>query len=700
MSTTEDIKSKLDIVDYISRYVPDLKKAGRYYKACCPFHSEKTPSFVVNPDRQSWRCFGACAEGGDVFSFAMKLHGWDFKETLENLGELTGVEVQRQSPRQKAAQQHLDRLRGLLSTAAEYYHAHLMVAEDEAARAVMHYAQEKRGFTRQTLEAFQIGYAPDGWQTMLDALRKLGYKETEIIQSGMAIRNDKGRVYDRFRHRLMVPIRDERGRVVGFGARALNPDDNPKYLNSPQTPVFDKSRLLFGLDAAKGAIRERETAVIVEGYMDAVQAHQAGYRNVVAQMGTALTEAQLKLVVPRYAQRVIMALDADDAGQNATRRSLETARKALQADYAGRLAVDIRILQIPGAKDPDDLLREEPEAWPDLIDAAQPVADFVIALETAHLKPNASLQERKAIAARVLPLLAASEDNLYRQENLQKLALKLRIAETALMQWARELQKQQANQRPAATPQPPPPRDMPPGLQQAASQMPPSMDEAPPPGFHNPDSQPPLDGDDDEAALSREQADPLETYSLALLLRDPNLMFQINRRLRLLANGDGRLLAQALADFGPDDFTRSDYRQLMRLVVASVRQVKMDPHDYLSEHLDESLMPIYAMLRAEERLHHEERLAGRLRGDFTVEWKQHARKHLLRLDHATELTSRAFNLRKRRLERELDEMRFLLMDVPEGAANLAGDADLMLMRGLHRLNEALRPPRFADSVKP
>ena len=358
MSVADEIKSKLDIVQYIQRYVP-LKKAGRTWKACCPFHSEKTPSFVVNENNQSWRCFGACAEGGDIFNFAMKYNGWTFPEALDELGKLAGVEVRQQTPEQRQHYEELDRLRGLLKSTADYFHDQLFDPNNPAAIATLNYARQKRGLSDDTLRRFQIGFAPPGWQNAVDMLTGLGYSEADLLATGIASRNEEsGRVYDRFRNRLMIPIRDERGRVVGFGARALAPDDNPKYLNSPQSALFDKSHLLYGLDMAKQTIRDGSTAVIVEGYLDAIQAHQAGYTNVVAQMGTALTEAQLKLIAPRLADHIILSLDSDAAGQSATRRSLEVARQTLEADYAGRLSVDIRVLVVPGAKDPDDLIRE------------------------------------------------------------------------------------------------------------------------------------------------------------------------------------------------------------------------------------------------------------------------------------------------------------------------------------------------------
>src|SRR5690606_18231196 len=216
MSVTDEIKARLDIVNYIQQFVP-LKKAGRSYKACCPFHNEKTPSFIVNPETQTWRCFGSCAEGGDLFSFAQKYHGWAFPEALQELGKLAGVAVQQQSAEQKQQAERLDALRGLMQAAADYYSEQLQNAGD-----VLRYVREKRGFSDETIQIYGIGYAPEGWQTTLDYLTQLGYAEDDIVEVGLARRSDAGRVYDYFRHRLMIPIRDERGRVIGFGARALS----------------------------------------------------------------------------------------------------------------------------------------------------------------------------------------------------------------------------------------------------------------------------------------------------------------------------------------------------------------------------------------------------------------------------------------------------------------------------------------------
>ncbi len=630
MSVTEEIKARLDIVSYIQQYVP-LKKAGRYYKACCPFHAERTPSFVVNPDTQTWRCYGACAEGGDLFSFAQKQHGWNFPEALEELSKAAGVEVRKQTSAEREQGERLDRLRGILKTAADIYHQHLMTGEGHDVDAVRDYAHHKRGLTDDTLHRFQIGYAPSGWQNMLEELKHLGYDEEEIVECGLVIRNDQGRVYDRFRNRLVMPIRDIRGRVIGFGARALDPDDNPKYLNSPQSDVFDKSRTLFGLDLAKDTIRDQETVVIVEGYMDVIQAHQAGFTNVVAQMGTAMTEAQIKLVAPRYAHKIIMALDSDAAGQNATRRSLETARKVLAADFSGQFSVDIRVLQIPGAKDPDDLIRESPDQWLDEVQKALPVADFVIGMETASLAPDASLQEREMAARRILPLLVASENNMIRRENIQKLALRLRIGERDLLNWA-DTQKME-KPRPAA-PEPPP-------LDYESMEPPPEIEDE----IYEPPPPPDLP----------------EAHTLRLLCRNPDVYYQINRKFRELAMNDMQLESGPLCDLGTADFSHADYRRIMEVFTGAISQHDMEIEEYLREHMDLALMPVLEALLADDREVISQTIGLRFGEDVMVSYNQHQRYAQPGRGLAESLT-RAIQLRHRRLKREWGELSLIQLE--------------------------------------
>ena len=655
MSVAEEIKSRLDIVNYIQQYA-SLKKAGRVYKACCPFHNEKTPSFVVDPDRQSWRCFGACATGGDVLSFAMRQHGWTFAEALRELGQQVGVETRQSTPEQRVNAQRLDRLRGLLSSAAEIFHNNL-VSRGEG-RDALGYAREKRAFTEATIERFKVGYALPGWQNLLDELTQLGYDADELVAAGLAIRNDEGRTYDRFRNRLMIPIRDDRGRVVGFGARALAAEDNPKYMNSPQSEVFDKSRLLFGLDTGKRAIRDSKTAVIVEGYMDAIQAQQHGFENVVAQMGTALTETQLKLIAPRFASRIILALDADAAGQSATMRSLEVARQALQADLAGRLAVDIRILQIPGAKDPDDFIRESPEAWQTLVEDAVPVAEYVIDVETAHLTAHASVQERQDVALRLLPILTATENDLYQQDNLQRLALRLRVAERDLLAWAQEERAKAAARQPVKRKPDP-------------QALPPESDDLEPPDM------PPLDLDaltpPDELdsaparpvklrTVTRESA--LEIYCLRMLYLQPDLLYGINRKLRELCVGREWLEAGPLCEFGVDDFTGVDLRVLLDVLKAAMAQDEQTLDDFVIAAVEPELLTVLQRITRDEPDLIRERMNNRFEAEMEATWKAVQRRTTVAMDVQREFIDKALRLRLERLQRDRIELQYLQADSP------------------------------------
>jgi DNA primase len=649
MSAIDEIKSKLDIVEYIQRTVP-LKKAGRVFKANCPFHHEKTPSFVVDPDRQTWRCFGACAEGGDLFSFAMKQSGWSFHEAMEELAKLAGVELHPQTPEQQTRSEALERLRGLLKLTADFYHERLLDSDDRGAAAALQYVREKRGLTDETITRFQIGYAPEGWQTLHDLLTSMGYDDDDLINAGVVSQNEQGRIYDRFRHRLMIPIRDERGRVVGFGARALAAEDNPKYLNSPQSPVFDKSRLLFGLDFGARDIRVTETVVIVEGYLDAIQAHQAGYTNVVAQMGTALTETQLKLVVPRWAKKIVLALDSDAAGQNAMRRSLEVAREALQADFAGRLAVDIRILTLPGAKDPDDLIREAPEQWQTLVEEAMPVADFVIGMEMETLPPNASVQEREAAARRLLPILIASENDLYKKDNLQKLAIKLRIGERDLLLWAQEQQRIAAARAPNSFGQP---RSLPP---------PPGFETLPPEdGYYDlPDFDQPV-GARQGVQLPAVSKPKLERYCLRILFAQPDLFYHVNRKFRELAGDNDELVLGPLSDFGADDFTHSTYQALMRVFEEALTQDAMEAMEYLNNQLTPELITEINDIFRDDFDDMRTVLRHGLSADLTVAQKQQERTGAV-LDLYAELTHKALELRQRRLMRVRQEIITIFAD--------------------------------------
>ncbi len=442
MSVTEEIKSRLDIVDIISESV-SLRKSGRNYAGFCPFHpNSRTPAFYVFPETQTWRCFGACAEGGDLFSFVMKKQGWDFREALEQLARRAGVTLEDNRPVDKAKKAAEHKLTDLLAAAADYFHMLLMHAP-EAAEA-RRYVQERQ-LADETLEIFRLGFALDAWDKCRTHFNEQGYSDQDLLDAGLLTENEeRGTRYDRFRNRLMIPIRDVNGRVVGFGARTLEKDGIPKYLNSPQTGLFDKSALLFGLDMAKRPIREARQVVIVEGYMDVMLGWQLGYQNMVAQMGTALTERHLQLL-KRYTKRFVLALDADAAGAKATLRGLQVARETLDHDmevrfdarglvrHEARLQADIQVVTLPEGHDPDKILRTNPAQWPQLLAQAKPVVAYVIEVLTADLDMN-DAKGKTAVAQQVIPLIKDIQEPVERDHYWQLLARTLHIDERSLRQ--------------------------------------------------------------------------------------------------------------------------------------------------------------------------------------------------------------------------------------------------------------------------
>jgi DNA primase len=440
MSVTQEIKSRLDIVDVVSEFVP-LRKSGRSFAGFCPFHpNTRTPAFYVFPETQTWYCFGACAEGGDLFSFVMKKQGWDFKDALVNLAESAGVVLEDLKPVDKVKEEIEKRLSNLLAAAADYFHQLLRFAPQ--AELARHYVSG-RGLSEDTVADFRVGFALDSWDACRTHFNSHGYDDEDLLAAGLLTENpDKGTRYDRFRNRLMIPIRDAGGRVVGFGARTLETDGIPKYLNSPQTALFNKSHLLYGLDVAKPNIREARHVVIVEGYMDVMQAWQAGFRNVVAQMGTALTEEQLRHL-KRFTKRFILALDSDAAGLKATLRGLQVARETLDREFEvrfdarglvkheGRLKADIRVVTLPAGMDPDEIIRTDRDQWPKLLAQAKPVIEYVIDLVTADLNVN-DAKAKSSVAQQILPLIGDIADPIERDHYRQQLARALRVDERAL----------------------------------------------------------------------------------------------------------------------------------------------------------------------------------------------------------------------------------------------------------------------------
>lgn len=695
MSVTDDIKTRLDIVAYINQYAP-LKKSGGYYKACCPFHEEKTPSFVVREDQQTWRCFGACADGGDIFSFAMRYHNWDFKQALQELGQLAGVEVTQRSPEQQVQDTYREKLRGIVSEAADIYHRKLMAANDEASRAALVYAREKRGLSDETLRVFGMGYAPDGWSKMTDYLRDLGYSDEDIVAAGIASVSEKsGKVYDRFRNRLVVPIRDHRGRAVGFGGRVLPGDDGPKYLNSPQSQVFDKSRLLFALDLAADAMRDTGVAVIVEGYMDVITAHQAGFHNVVAQMGTAMTETQLGLIAPKLAQTIVLALDADAAGQNATMRSLEVARESMRHDPAN-LGVEMRVLQIPGAKDPDELIQDAPDEWNRLVRHALPVVDYVIEAETAKLPENPSLAEREAVARRVAPLLMGTANTIQRADNLQRLAMRLLLSENDLMLIGEQAMQEEARReryRQTRESNPPPSAARP----AQSALMPPTADDERVWDAERDDDDPDPLGMGVAADVPRPapelsiQQQRREDYVLSGLIVHDHIYAQVNRVLRGIANSSEDMHPVMLQPFGAEDFERSDRQALMRLFLQAFNQDEMSEWDYITHGADGPLsQTLDKVMESAQNLpvQNARKVSQRDLEQVNHELGNNAARRL-----QIDIMTQALYMREHRLNQISKELRLLQMDAQRSgehdeAIRIAREID-RLMKSTEKLRQEL-----------
>ena len=375
MTVVDDIKARLDILEVVGQRV-QLQRSGRSYKGNCPFHQERTPSFHVFPDRQSWRCFGACATGGDAISFVMRSENLEFGEALRRMAQQVGLSL----PDRRSQAEGSIAFR-INEVACAFFQRTLASTQGSGARAYM----ENRGLDRAAVEAFQLGLSPDDGDSLRRHLLREGFEGEQLVAAGVVREGDDGEQRDLFRGRLMIPIRDADGRLAGFGGRALD-DSEPKYLNSPQSEVFDKSRILYAMDRAGEYIRN-DGAVIVEGYMDAIAAHQAGFGNVVASMGTALTEAQVN-AIRRLSGRVTMALDQDAAGQQATLRSLESSWRIYQSQVAGHSGgrqilhrqgnPEIRIAAMPVGQDPDEVIRRSPEEWRSLVNNATPLMEFVI----------------------------------------------------------------------------------------------------------------------------------------------------------------------------------------------------------------------------------------------------------------------------------------------------------------------------------
>lgn len=424
MSDIDEIKSRLNIVDFIGKRVT-LKKTGRNFKGLCPFHNEKTPSFIVSPERESWHCFG-CGKGGDVFAFVMEYDHVDFAEALEDLADLSGVKLTRrvgETPEAKLKQKILE----VNHLASEYYHYILTKhALGEKARDYL----KHRGIRDKSILTFSLGYSPNSWDTLSTYLKKKGYEARLLEQAGLTVRRQGGGgFYDRFRGRVMFTLKDHRGNVAGFSGRVLDPEiKEAKYINTSETPVYIKGNVLYGLDVTKLAIQKENEAIIMEGELDLISSFQEGIGNVVAIKGSALTEGHVNLL-RRYTERLTFALDSDMAGDAASRRGIEI------ADRAG---LDMRVVTLPSGKDPDEAVRENAAAVKKAIKDAVPIYDYFIASAGRRFDPNSSFGKKK-IGEEIVPILAKIENPIVQGHYIKKLAKTLDASEETIMESMKRL---------------------------------------------------------------------------------------------------------------------------------------------------------------------------------------------------------------------------------------------------------------------
>jgi len=415
--TVAEIKDRLSIVEIVSPYVK-LTRAGKSLRGLCPFHKEKTPSFHVSPERGSWHCFG-CGLGGDGFSFIEKIENVDFKGAMKILAEKAGVTIEYSRGGRQEDATKKDRLRSAMASACEWYALQLPGSPAEA------YAK-KRGLSAETISAWQLGFAPDAWRALLEYLTAKGFTTEELLAAGLIKEADgkPGTYYDRFRNRLLFPIHDSAGRVVGFTGRSLSPDEQAKYLNSPETELYHKSEILFGMDKAKDAIRTRGFTMLVEGQMDVLLAHQAGFNNAVALSGTALSERHLALM-KRSSENLMLVLDADAAGLSATAKS---------AALALSLGLRVKAVMLPKGKDPADMISEDQSSggteFKKRIATAKPIVDFFLAtLREQERDPHRLLRAAESI---VLPLISAMPSPMEREHFIQAAARSLGLSPEAV----------------------------------------------------------------------------------------------------------------------------------------------------------------------------------------------------------------------------------------------------------------------------
>ena len=431
MDAVAEVKQRISLTDFVSRTVK-LQKSGRNYRGLCPFHTEKTPSFYVFEETATWRCFGSCGEGGDIFSFLQKRENMDFREALEILAREAGVQF---SPRTPESLKEEDRLNACLSLAVDFYQENLQKSHGEDARK---YLLKDRGLSQETIDHFKIGWAPDEWRILRNKLKENGFSDEEGLAVGVLAESDKGGLpYDRFRGRVIFPIQDNRGNLVGLGGRILG-EGEPKYLNSPQTKLFDKGNILYGLNEATKTAKDSEVIVLVEGYFDVVSSWQAGFKNVVATMGTSLTELHARSL-GRVVNKLVLALDPDTAGQNAIERagrlvldmSTESTTRASvrnAENFSSKADLDLYVALLPDGQDPDLLVRKDLNAWEKAITEAVPFIHFMLD-RIIENEPFETPQESRRLVERIKPILSVIRDPVIRGRHIQDVARRLGLAE-------------------------------------------------------------------------------------------------------------------------------------------------------------------------------------------------------------------------------------------------------------------------------
>ncbi|MDR3643073.1 MAG: DNA primase [Candidatus Doudnabacteria bacterium] len=436
-NTLQDIKDKLNIADVISGYI-QIKKAGANFRALCPFHNEKTPSLNISPQKQIWHCFG-CGEGGDIFGFVMRYENVEFKDALKILAQKAGVSLPEYRPQNPAEQSEKELLSRINNFASRFYHEILI--KDKRGAPALEYLKN-RGLTDGTIKQWQIGYAPDDFHSLEQALAKKKVSAADLVKAGVSAKNERGQIYDRFRGRVTFPIFNYFGEVVGFSARILIDDGKSapnrpsasgagqaKYVNSPETLIYNKSKILFGLNFAKESIRKADEAVIVEGQMDCIAPHQADFKNVVATSGTALTEQQL-MMLGRLTKNLKFCFDTDTAGRAASRRAGELALKH---------GFRIKVIELKNVKDPDELVRRSPNLWQKAVSEAVWFLDYYINLAESSFLPG-SVEQKHYLSREVLPLLGFISDPLEQDHYILQMARRFGISEKVIRQEIRPAQ--------------------------------------------------------------------------------------------------------------------------------------------------------------------------------------------------------------------------------------------------------------------